>query len=71
MVSEGVAELAVDVARMVIADKDARIAELEAALNEIASPTYGTEMHDTDAERADVYWGHIVRFQKIAREALK
>ena len=47
-----------------------RIAELEAALRNIAAPTYGTEMHDTDAERADVYWGHIVRFQKIARGAL-
>lgn len=28
-----------------------RIAELEAALREIAKPTYGTEINDTDAER--------------------
>ena len=51
--------------------KMARIAELEATLQRISTPTYGTELHDTDAERADVYWGHIKRMQQDAREALK
>lgn len=47
-----------------------RILELEAALRQIAQPTYGTEPSNTDAERADIYWGHLSRFQRIAREAL-
>lgn len=46
------------------------IAELEAALRKIAAPTYGTEINDTDAERADCYWTHLQRFQDIARKAL-
>ena len=53
-----------------VAKKMLRIAELEAALRQIALPTYGTELHDTDAERADTFWGHINRFQSIARTAL-
>lgn len=48
-----------------------RIAELEAALREIARPTYGTEINDTDAERASILGRHLVRFQRIALEALK
>lgn len=51
----------------------ARGADLKAlveVLTEIAKPTYGTELHDTDAERAHVYWQHVTRFQSIARQAL-
>lgn len=48
----------------------ARIEELEAALVTIAAPTYGTELSDTDAERAAVFWAHLTRFQNIARKAL-
>lgn len=48
-----------------------RIEALEAALREIARPTYGTEINDTDAERADLLGRHLVRFQRIALEALK
>jgi hypothetical protein len=47
-----------------------RVAELETALREIARPTYGTELTDTDSERADTFWGHIARFQSIARKVL-
>lgn len=48
----------------------ARVERLEAALRTITATTYGTELHDTDAERADRYWTHLQRFQTIAREAL-
>lgn len=40
------------------------------ALRRIAAPTYGTEIHDTDAERAVNFWRHLERLQKIARDAL-
>jgi predicted nucleotide-binding protein (sugar kinase/HSP70/actin superfamily) len=53
------------------AEKDQRIAGLEMALREIARPTYGTEINDTDAERADILGRCLVRFQRIAHEALK
>ena len=54
----------------IVGVRDRRIAELEAALRVIASPTYGTEINDTDADRADCYWSHLQRFQTIARKAL-
>ena len=60
-------------ARQLVDDRSdavVRILQLEAALRRIAAPTYGTELHDTDAERASVYWGHLQRAQQIAREAL-
>jgi len=48
-----------------------RIAELEAALRQIAAPTCGTEIMDSDAELASVYRSHWLRFQLIARAALQ
>lgn len=48
----------------------AKLAALVEALSKIARPTYGTELHDTDAERAHVYWQHIERFQRTAQQAL-
>ena len=48
----------------------ARIEKLEAALGEIAANTYGTELTNSDAENNDILGRHLVRFQKIAREAL-
>lgn len=62
-----------DLARQLVDDRSdavVRILQLESALRRIAAPTYGTELHDTDAERASVYWGHLQRAQQIAREAL-
>jgi hypothetical protein len=49
---------------------EAKLAALVVALSAIAAPTYGTELSDTDAERASIYWQHLARFQKIAREAI-
>lgn len=60
-----------DYRRVELVDARKRIAKLEAALSQIASATYGTELHDTDAERADVYWRHLQRAQQISRGALK
>lgn len=37
---------------LAVEKRDKRIAELENALKEIAKPTYGTELHDTDEQRA-------------------
>lgn len=54
----------------IVAEMQKRIEKLEAAMREIAKPTYGTELHNTDEERADIYWTHLSRFQIIAREAL-
>ena len=48
----------------------AKLAALVDALSKIAHPTYGTEIHDTDSERADIYWQHIERFQRTAQQAL-
>lgn len=47
------------------------ITELEAALEQIAAVTYGTELNDTDAERADHHWRTVCSFQSIARAALR
>lgn len=61
-----------DISRL-CADLDAAEAERDAlrlALERIAAPTYGTEIHDTDKEMADTYGRHLDRLQKIAREAL-
>lgn len=46
------------------------IKNLADALRRIAAPTYGTEIHDTDADRADTYWRHLERLQGIAQGAL-
>ena len=62
-------ELEDDIARHVIA-LEARIAKLEAALREIAANTYGTELCNSDAKNNEILGRHLVRFQKIAREAL-
>lgn len=51
-------------------EPERRVAQLEVALRSIAAPTYGTELGDSDAERAQVYWSHLARFQRIARDAL-
>lgn len=48
----------------------AKLAALVDALSKIAHPTYGTEIHDTDSERADIYWQHIELFQRTAQQAL-
>lgn len=48
----------------------ARTDKLVEALEVIAKPTYGTELMSTDAERSEIYWGHIHRFQNLARAAL-
>lgn len=46
------------------------ILRLREALAKIAAQTYGSDITDTDKERADHYWSHIQRMQWIAREAL-
>ncbi len=45
-------------------------AKLELALREITANTYGTELINSDAENNEILGRHLVRFQKIAREAL-
>ena len=47
-----------------------RIAKLESALGKIAADTYGTELCNSDAENNEILGAHLVRFQKIARDAL-
>lgn len=49
----------------------AEIKRLREALEIISKPTYGTELFDTDEDRAEVYWQHITRFQAIAKKALE
>lgn len=47
-----------------------RIAYLELTLRTISADTYGTEIMDTDEQRAEVLGRHLRRLQSIAREAL-
>ena len=46
------------------------IERLREALGRIAKPTYGTELADTDEERAKHYWTLLQVMQHIARKAL-
>lgn len=46
------------------------VQELRDVLSAIAKPTYGTELHDTEAELASHYWSIISAFQALARKAL-
>ena len=46
------------------------IERLREALERIAKPTYGTELTDTDEERAKHYWTLLQVMQHIARKAL-
>ena len=47
-----------------------RLEKLEGAMRYIAAPTYGTELHDTDAQMAKIYWGHIRAFQYRAGQLI-
>lgn len=46
------------------------IERLREALGRIAKPTYGTELTDTDEDRAKHYWTLLQVMQHIARKAL-
>lgn len=66
---EDVRETARQAADLIRRQRD-RITELEAALRRIAAPTYGTEIWDTDEERAAIYARHLEGHRRIAVEAL-
>jgi hypothetical protein len=46
------------------------IERLRDYLTRIAVPTYGSELHSSDKELADIYWTHLKALQYLAREAL-
>jgi hypothetical protein len=46
------------------------VERLRAALKEIAKPTYGTEFHMSDEDRADILGRHLFAKQDLARAAL-
>lgn len=52
------------------ATKANEVMVLREALERIAKPTYGTELTDTDEERAKHYWTMLQVMQHIARKAL-